>query len=76
MKGHDRITSYNVCYTKLLRLQAVLRTDRLLGRGRAQRRSRQLVELVLHGSEDQAIGFIEGLRLGTPEVESVSYNFV
>jgi hypothetical protein len=32
------------------------------------------VELELKGSADQAIGFVEGLRLGTPEVEKVWYS--
>lgn len=32
------------------------------------------VELELKGSADQALGFVEGLRLGTPEVENVWYS--
>lgn len=32
------------------------------------------VELELKGSTDQALGFVEGLRIGTPEVEKVWYS--
>lgn len=32
------------------------------------------VELELKGSADQALGFVEGLRLGTPELENVWYS--
>ena len=36
LQAADRITSYNVCYTKLLRLSDRELTDRILGTGAAQ----------------------------------------